>query len=141
MSTNAISAKDIKRGWYLVDAKGKVLGRLATEIASILMGKNKASFVPYLDNGDFVVVTNAKAVKVSGKKMTDKIYYHHSLYPGGLKKESFNSLIERKPEEIIRHAVRGMLPKNRLGRKMLTKLHVFEGSKHNFEKQLGVGNG
>lgn len=141
MSTNVLSAKDIKRDWHLIDAKGKILGRLATEVATFLIGKNKASFVPYLDNGDYVVVTNAKAVKVSGKKTTEKKYYRHSGYPGGLRVETFDKLLARRPEEIIRHAVKGMLPKNKLGDKMIKKLYVFPGSEHKYEKQLGGKNG
>ncbi len=137
MSTNSFSARDIKRNWHLVDAKSQPLGRLATGIAKILMGKNKPEFVPYLDNGDFVIVTNAKAVKVTGRKFTDKVYYHHSGFPGGLKAETFDKLIVRRPSEVIRHAVVGMLPKTKLGKKMIKKLHVFEGSEHPFEKQIG----
>ncbi len=141
MSTNALSAKDITRDWHLIDVKGKILGRIAPEIAKFLMGKNKSNYVPYLDNGDFVVVVNAKEVKVSGKKSSAKKYVHHSMYPGGLKVETFDKLIERRPEEVIRHAVSGMLPKNKLGKKMIKKLHVFSGKEHNFEKQLGDKNG
>ncbi|MBI2021552.1 50S ribosomal protein L13 [Candidatus Daviesbacteria bacterium] len=138
MSTNVLSAKDIKRNWHLVDVKGKILGRVATEIATILSGKKKAQYVPYLDTGDFVVVTNAKDIKVTGRKMEQKKYVRHSGYPGGLKVETFSKLQVRRPEEIIRHAVKGMLPKNRLGVKMIKKLHVFAGSDHPFKKQLGV---
>lgn len=136
MSTNVLSAKDIKRNWRLVDAKGKVLGRLATEIAKKLSGKDKTYFVPYLDTGDYVVVTNASEVKVTGKKQGQKKYVRHSGYPGGLKLETFDKLITRRPEQIIQHAVSGMLPKNKLGRKMVKKLHVFAGSEHPFKKQL-----
>jgi large subunit ribosomal protein L13 len=124
MSTNSLSAKDIKRETHTIDADGKILGRLATEVATFLMGKHKPNFVPYLDNGDFVTVTNASKIKVSGKKTTDKIYYRHSGYPGGLKAETFDKLLVRRPEAIIEHAVRGMLPKNRLGREMFKKLKV-----------------
>lgn len=124
MSTNSFSAKDIKRQTHTIDASGKILGRLATEIAKLLMGKNKPSFVPYLDNGDFVVVTNASGVKVTGKKTTDKKYVRHSGYPGGLKVETYDKLLVRRPEAIIEHAVKGMLPKNRLGRAMIKKLKV-----------------
>lgn len=141
MSTNVLSAKDIKREWHLYDAKGKVLGRLATEVANKLMGKGKPNFVPYLDNGDFVVVKNAKGVKVSGKKPEQKMYYRHSGYPGGFRSESFEDLLDRRPEEIIRHAVKGMLPKNKLGRVMIKKLHVVSGEEHGFGKQLGGTNG
>ena len=137
MSTNKLSIKDIKRTWHLVDASDQVLGRIATDIATKLMGKNKSNFVPYLDNGDYVVVTNASKVKVSGKKSEVKVYFRHSGYPGGDKSETFSDLQKRKPEEIIRHAVKGMLPKTKLGREMIKKLHVFAGNEHPFEKQVG----
>lgn len=127
MSTNVVSAKDIKRDSYTIDASGKILGRLATEVATILMGKKKNKFVPYLDLGDRVVVTNASKVKVTGKKMKDKIYVRHSGYPGGLKTETFDKLMNRKPQYLIEHAVKGMLPDNRLGRQMIKKLKVFAG--------------
>lgn len=127
MSTNVLSAKNIKREKYVIDASGKILGRLATEIATILMGKKKPEFVPYLDTGDFVVVTNVKNIKVTGKKMQDKIYIRHSGYPGGKKEESFDKMISRKPEYVLEHAVKGMLPKNRLGDQMIKKLKVFAG--------------
>ncbi len=127
MSTNVVSAKDIKRELHTIDASGKVLGRLATEVATILMGKNKTQFVPYLDLGDSVVVTNASKVKVTGKKTKDKKYVRHSGYPGGLKVETFDKLLNRKPEYLIEHAVKGMLPHNRLGKQMIKKLKVFAG--------------
>lgn len=127
MSTNVISAKNIKREKHIIDASGKILGRLATEIATLLMGKNKPSFVPYLDTGDYVMVTNASKIKVSGKKSKDKVYTRHSGYPGGLKVEKFDKLIERRPEYIIEHAVKGMLPHNKLGRQMIKKLKVYKG--------------
>ncbi|MEK7616711.1 MAG: 50S ribosomal protein L13 [Patescibacteria group bacterium] len=125
MSTNALSAKDIKREKHIIDASDKVLGRLATEIAKILMGKNKPNYVPYLDTGDYVIVTNASKVKVTGKKAMNKVYRRHSGYPGGLKEETFEKIMIRKPEYIIEHAVSGMLPKNKLGRQMIKKLKVF----------------
>jgi large subunit ribosomal protein L13 len=124
MSTNVVSAKNIKRETHTIDASGKVLGRLAGEIAIILMGKNKPDYVTYLDMGDFVEVVNAAKVKVTGKKTKDKIYTSHSGYPGGLKTESFEKMILRKPEYIIEHAVKGMLPHNRLGRAMIKKLKI-----------------
>lgn len=136
MSTNVVSAKNIRRDWYAIDAKDKVLGRIAVEIANKLMGKSKANFVPYLDMGDFVVVTNASLVKVTGKKAKDKKYYSHSGYPGGLRTQTFSTLLENKPQEIIKHAVRGMLPNNKLRSKMLKKLYVFPGSSHPYKKQL-----
>ncbi|MBI4038549.1 50S ribosomal protein L13 [Candidatus Daviesbacteria bacterium] len=127
MSTNVISAKDIKREKYQIDASGKILGRLATEVATLLMGKNKPNYVPYLDMGDFVVVINAGLIKLSGKKQTNKIYTRHSGYPGGLKVETFDKIISRRPEYVIEHAVKGMLPHNKLGKKMIKKLKVFKG--------------
>lgn len=124
MSTNVVSVKDIKRATITIDASGKILGRLAGEIAKILMGKNKPNFVTYLDMGDFVEVTNAGKVKVTGKKTKDKIYTSHSGYPGGLKQESFEKMIIRRPEYVIEHAVKGMLPHNRLGRMIIKKLKI-----------------
>ncbi len=125
MSTNVVSVKDIKRGTHRIDASGKILGRLATEVATILMGKKKPMFVPYLDTGDFVVVTNASKIKLTGKKMQNKTYTRHSGYPGGLKVETFDKLIVRKPEFIIEHAVKGMLPGSKLGKAMIKKLTVY----------------
>lgn len=130
MSTNSLKASEVKREKHLIDAKGKILGRLATEIAKYLMGKNKPYYVPYLDCGDFITVVNAKDVKVTGKKESQKIYTRHSGYPGGLKQKNLSEIRAGKPEELIIHAVKGMLPKNKLGSKMITKLHVFaEGEK------------
>ena len=119
MSTNVLSAKDIKREIHTIDADGKILGRLAATVARILMGKNKPQYVPYLDSGDFVVVTNAAKIKVTGKKAAQKKYVNHSGYPGGLRVETFDKLILRRPEKIIEHAIAGMLPKGKLGRKMV----------------------
>lgn len=127
MSTNVLSIKDIQRQTHTIDASGKILGRLATEVATLLMGKNKPHFVPYLDTGDFVIITNAAKIKVSGKKESQKVYVRHSGYPGGLKTETFDKLILRKPEYIIEHAVKGMLPHTKLGRKMIKKLKVHAG--------------
>src|SRR3989344_266120 len=127
MSTNVLSAKDIKREKHHIDASGKILGRLASEVATILMGKKKPEFVPYLDSGDFVVVTNASKVKLSGKKMQNKTYTRHSGYPGGLKVETFDKIIIRKPEFVIQHAIKGMLPHNKLGQQMIKKLRIFAG--------------
>lgn len=138
MSTNVLSAKDIKRDWHLVDAKGQILGRLATGIAQKLMGKHKVNFVPYLDTGDYVVVTNAALIKVSGKKQLQKNYYRHSGYPGGFRVENFDTLIKKSPEKVIRHAVIGMLPKTKLGKTMIKKLHVFSGDEHTFTKQVSA---
>ncbi len=136
MPTNKLSAKDIKRNWHLIDAKDKILGKLAVEAARKLTGKGKVNFVPYLDAGDYVVVTNASKVMVTGKKATSKNYYRHSGYPGGLKVENFEHLIARRPTEIIRHAVWGMIPKNKLGRKMITRLKIFAGENHPFVNQI-----
>lgn len=127
MSTNVVSIKDIKRDTHIIDAKDQILGRLASRAATLLMGKNKANYVPYLDGGDFVVITNASKVKVTGKKRENKIYFRHSGYPGGDKKETFANLIQRKPQEIFRHAIWGMLPKNKLGLEMIKKLRVISG--------------
>jgi large subunit ribosomal protein L13 len=122
--------KEIERRWFVVDADGKVLGRLATRIAQIVRGKEKPYFTPHLDAGDFVVVVNAEKVRVTGNKMRDKTYYRHSGYVGHLKEEPLARLIERKPEWVVLHAVRGMLPKNRLGRKLLKKVKVYRGPSH-----------
>lgn len=135
MSTSSFSAKNIKRQWHLIDAKDQILGRMSSEIAKILMGKNKPEFVPYLDIGDFVVVTNASKVKVSGKKGQTKNYVRHSGYPGGLKVETFDKLINHRPEYVIEHAVKGMLPGNKLGKKMIKKLKVFANDIHPYSKQ------
>lgn len=125
MSTNVLSAKDIKREKRIIDADGQILGRLAAQAATFLMGKHKPNYVPYLDCGDFVVVTNAGKVKVTGKKMQQKMYTRHSGYPGGLKTESLEKLLVRRPEYVIEHAIRGMIPKGKLGRQMIKKLTVF----------------
>ena len=125
----------IEKDWFLVDAENKILGRLASKIASILKGKNKPIFTPYLDTGDFVVVINAKKIKLTGRKLNDKIYYHYSGYPGGMKSITPKDLLQKKPEEVIRKAVWGMLPKNSLGRQMLTKLKVYPGKEHPHQAQ------
>ena len=124
MSTNVLSAKNIKRETHTIDASGKILGRLSAEAATLLMGKHKPWYVPYLDTGDFVVVTNASKIKVTGKKLAQKKYYRHSGYPHGLKTETMDKLMERQPEKIIEHAIKGMLPKTKLGRQMIRKLKV-----------------
>ena len=126
----------MKRSWYLVDAKDKILGRVSTRIARLLTGKEKVGCVPYLDLGDHVVVINAKQVAVTGKKEKQKVYYRHSGYPGGLRAETLRELRERRPEEIIRRAVKGMLPKNKLQGPMLKRLHIFAGAKHPFEEKF-----
>ncbi|MBI2017478.1 50S ribosomal protein L13 [Candidatus Daviesbacteria bacterium] len=137
MSTNALSSKDIKRQWHLIDAKDKILGRLATEVATILMGKNKPQYVSYLDSGDYVVVKNAAYIKVTGKKLHKKKYIRHSGYPGGLKTETLDKLLAKKPERVIEHAVSGMLPNTKLGKQMIKKLKIFAEEKHSYQKQLG----
>ena len=121
---------EVTRRWYVVDAEGKTLGRLATQIAETLRGKGKPQYTPHVDTGDFVVVVNAEKIAVTGKKLDDKMYYRHSGYPGGLKSRTLNDMLERRPEEVIRLAVKGMLPRNRLGRKQLTKLKVYAGPDH-----------
>ena len=125
----------IEKDWLLVDAENKILGRLASKIASILKGKTKPIFTPYLDTGDFVVVINAQKIKLTGRKLTDKVYYHYSGYPGGMKSITPRDLLQKKPEEVIRKAVWGMLPKNSLGRQMLTKLKVYSGKEHPHQAQ------
>ncbi len=129
---------EVERRWLLVDAKGKVVGRLASQIATVLMGKNKPTYTPHVDVGDFVVVVNAEKVQFTGRKWDQKLYYRHSNYPGGLKFRSAREMRERKPEEILRHAVRGMLPKNHLGRRMLKKLKIYSGENHPHAAQRPV---
>ena len=130
MKTWTAKPGEVERRWYLVDAEGKTLGRLATQIADTLRGKTKPEYTPHVDTGDFVVVVNAEKIAVTGNKRADKKYYRHSGYPGGIKERSLNDMLERRPEEVIRHAVRGMLPRNRLARKQLTKLKVYAGPDH-----------
>lgn len=130
--TQPTKALDIKRSWHLYDAKGKTLGRFSTELAKVLMGKTKPYFVRNLDCGDYVVVVNAKEIRVTGKKEEQKMYYRHSGYPGGFKAESLRDLRERKPEDVIRHAVKGMLPQNKLRDRMLRRLFVFPGEEHTY---------
>jgi large subunit ribosomal protein L13 len=129
---------EVSRRWFVVDAQGKVLGRLASRIAMVLRGKNKPVFTPFLDTGDFVVVLNAGQVTLTGKKLDQKMYYRHSGYPGGLKEISARHLLKKKPEEILRHAVRGMLPKNSLGRHQLKKLKIYLGADHPHQAQQPV---
>lgn len=130
MATPSAKASEIERNWYVVDAAGQPLGRLAAKVAHVLRGKHRPEFTPHVDTGDFVIVMNAAQVKLSGRKMDDKFHYRHSGYPGGLKAESYGSLLERKPEFVIERAVRGMLPKNSLGRQMLRKLKVYPEGTH-----------
>lgn len=136
MSTNVLKATEIKREWHLIDAKNKILGRLSTDIAKILMGKNKPNYVTYLDCGDYVVVVNAEKVKTTGKKEAQKKYTRHSGYPGGLRQETLAQMRQDTPEAVIMHAVKGMLPKNKLASKMIKKLHVFKGTEHSFKNQF-----
>lgn len=124
-----------QREWYIVDAEGKILGRMASEIARVLRGKNKVIFTPNADTGDFVIVINARGVRLSGHKLDDKIYYRHTNYPGGIRSRTAGNLLENKPEDLIRLAVKGMLPKNRLGRKLAAKLKVYAGAEHPHEAQ------
>ena len=124
------SIDSINRQWYLVDAENQTLGRLATEVASVLRGKNKPYFTPHLDTGDFVVIVNAEKIQVTGRKATQKLYRRHSGRPGGMKVETFNSLQERIPERILEKAIKGMLPHNALGRQLFRKLKVYKGSEH-----------
>jgi large subunit ribosomal protein L13 len=121
---------EVERRWYVVDAEGQTLGRLATEIARILRGKNKPQYTPHVDTGDFVVVVNAEKVVVTGKKAEQKVYRRHSGYPGGLKETSYEQMMERRPTEILRRAVKGMMPKNRLARQQLRKLKIYAGPEH-----------
>jgi large subunit ribosomal protein L13 len=124
-----------QRRWFVVDAQGKVLGRMASEIAKILRGKHKPAFTPNQDVGDFVVVVNARAVRLTGSKLQSKVYYRHTEYPGGIRERSAAQMLELKPEEVIRRAVKGMLPKNRLSRKLVTKLKVYAGPEHPHDAQ------
>ncbi len=135
MKTISAKADDVKRDWFLVDADGKTLGRLATEIARRLRGKHKTIYTPHVDTGDYIVVINAEKVRVSGNKAKDKMYYRHSGYMGGLKATNFNDMIERSPERVIEIAVKGMLPRNPLGREMYRKLKVYAGPQHQHAAQ------
>ncbi len=130
MKTYSARKEDVKHSWYVVDATDKTLGRISTEIANRLQGKHKAEYTPHVDTGDYIVVVNAEKVKVTGNKTTDKIYYHHTGYIGGIKSITFEKLIEKSPERVIQMAVKGMMPKNKLSRSMLSKLKVYAGSEH-----------
>ena len=135
MKTFMASPATIDRKWYVVDATDMTLGRLASEVAKVLRGKNKPIFTPHIDCGDNVTVINAEKIKVTGKKMDQKVYYHHSDYVGGLKEATLREKLEKKPEQVIELAVKGMLPKGPLGRQMFTKLHVYAGPEHKHEAQ------
>lgn len=136
--TPNLKKEEIKKTWYLIDAEGKTLGRLCSQIAHRLRGKHKPTFTPNQDCGDNIIVINASKVKVTGKKYSQKIYYHHSLYPGGMTATPFKDLIKKNPERIIREAVKGMLPKSKLGDKMLTHCRIFAGSEHNMQAQKPI---
>ena len=135
MKTYIPKLSEIDKKWYVIDVDGKILGRQAGKIARILMGKNKPMYTPHMDTGDFVIVVNAEKVVLTGKKVFQKEYFHYTGYPGGLKSTPFQRMIANKPEHLFREAVRGMLPKNRLGRKMLKKLFVYRGGKHPHQAQ------
>lgn len=130
MKSFMASPATIERKWYVVDAQGQTLGRLCSEIAKVLRGKNKPIYTPHIDTGDYVIVVNADKIKVTGKKMDQKIYYHHSDYVGGLKQTTLKEMLAKKPERVVEHAVKGMLPKGPLGRQMYRKLHVYAGPEH-----------
>ncbi|HQL00397.1 MAG TPA: 50S ribosomal protein L13 [Smithellaceae bacterium] len=135
MKTFSAKAQEVKKDWYVVDASGKVLGRLASEVASRLRGKHKAVYTPHVDTGDFIIVVNAEKIALTGKKLTDKVYYSYSGYPGGIKATTAGKMLAEKPENLIKTAVAGMLPKNNLGRRMLKKLKVYSGNAHPHEAQ------
>lgn len=135
MKSYMASPATIERKWYVVDAEGHTLGRLCSEIASILRGKNKPIYTPHIDTGDYVIVINADKIKVTGKKMDQKIYYHHSEYVGGMKETTLKEMMAKKPENVIKLAIKGMLPKGPLGRSMIKKLHVYAGAEHEHAAQ------
>ncbi|HWF43243.1 MAG TPA: 50S ribosomal protein L13 [Candidatus Kapabacteria bacterium] len=136
--TRSAKQEEVDHKWHLVDASGQTVGRLATRVATLLRGKHKASFTPHVDTGDFVVVVNAAQVKMTGKRMTQKEYYHNTLYPGGARHEKFSELMAKHPERIISEAVKGMLPKNSLGKKTFKKLKVYAGAEHEHAAQNPV---
>src|SRR6266702_782251 len=135
MKTIIAKSKEVTRDWYLVDAENQVLCRVATQIANVLRGKNKPTFTPSVDTGDFVVVVNADKIALTGNKLNDKIYYHHSEYPGGIKSISAGKLLEKKAEDLIKKVVKGMLPKNKLPRQMIKKLKIYTGGEHPHKAQ------
>ena len=135
MKTYMSNPDKIERKWYVVDAEGCTLGRLASEVAKILRGKNKPQFTPHIDTGDYVIIVNAEKIKVTGKKLSQKIYYHHSGYVGGMKETTLSEMLAKKPERVLELAVKGMLPKGPLGRKMYRKLFVYAGPEHKHEAQ------
>ncbi|MDL2295809.1 50S ribosomal protein L13 [Lachnospiraceae bacterium OttesenSCG-928-E19] len=135
MKTYMANPNNIERKWYVVDAEGQTLGRMASEIAKVLRGKNKPEFTPHADLGDYVIVVNAEKIKVTGKKMDQKIYYHHSDYVGGMRETTLKEMMAKKPEKVVELAVKGMLPKGPLGRAMIQKLHVYAGPEHQQQAQ------
>ena len=135
MKTSSLTTKDIVQKWYLIDCSGKKLGRLSVQIANILRGKNKPEYTPNSDVGDFIVLINAERIEISGNKSKDKIYFKHTGYPGNLKEINFQDLLNKDPEKVLRNAVKGMLPKNRLNRKIINKLKVYSGENHPHEAQ------
>ncbi len=139
MKTYTLKAKEIETRWHVLDAEDRPLGRLASEVAQLLRGKHRPTFSPHLDNGDFVVVVNAAKVKVTGKKVQQKTYYRHSGYPGGLREMRLDRMLDRHPERVIQHAVKGMLPHNRLGRRLLGHLKVYGGAEHPHQAQVNAG--
>ncbi|NCA98937.1 MAG: 50S ribosomal protein L13 [Clostridia bacterium] len=136
MSTFVAKSAEIQRKWYVVDAGGLTMGRLASEVASVLRGKHKPEFTPFLDTGDYVIVVNAAKMVLTGKKLDQKLYRYHTQYPGGLKEVSYRNLMDKRPEKAFELAVKGMLPKNALGRQMFRKLHVFAGPEHDHAAQM-----
>ncbi len=138
MGTFSAKKEDVKRSWHVVDANGKTLGRLATVVASVLKGKTKPIYTTHVDTGDFVIVVNADKIHLTGKKLDQKVYYKHSGYPGGLKSITAGKLLKTKPEDVLKKAVEGMLPKNQLGKQMLSKLKVYAGEKHPHSAQQPV---
>lgn len=135
MKSYMASPATIERKWYVVDAADMTLGRLASEVAKVLRGKNKPTFTPHIDTGDYVIIVNAEKIKVTGKKLDQKIYYHHSDYVGGMKETTLREMLAKKPERVVELAVKGMLPKGPLGREMYTKLHVYVGPDHKHQAQ------
>jgi len=137
MKTYSTKAKDIKREWHVIDATDKALGRVASQVASLLMGKHKPIYAPHLDTGDYVIVINASKIKITGRKAEQKIYYRHSGYPGGLKSPTFKDIFDKSPQYIVEHAVKGMLPHTSLGEAMFKKLKVYPGNEHPHQAQVG----
>ena len=135
MKTFMANANNVERKWYVIDAEGKVFGRLASQVAHILKGKHKPTYTPHVDTGDFVIVTNIDKIVLTGNKLDKKIYYHHTGYPGGMKQVKYRELLEKKPEFAFEKAVKGMLPKSTLGRKMIKKLKVYSGPEHKNQAQ------